>query len=326
MLASPRSPDTLMPRSVHAFACGGTFLAAIAVLLAAAAAEGTGPWDGWDESRELRRPGYAERVWPDRPIRTRANTFSNLAYVTVGLYACGLALADRRRARQAGPDAPPVNIVVATPALSALFGLSCLWLGFSSGFFHASLTRAGQRLDVAAMYPPLLSLLAIAAARVLPARIGRRFGVGLPTWSLLAAAVIVAEIVLWRWKWSMSATTVLSSLIAATALVTVAEHLLRPGQFRSAWLGGGACLLAAGLVCRQSDVAGSFPVGPDSWLQGHALWHLLTAAALGTLYLRERSDQGARLHERSEKRESSRAPSASGTSRILGDSIQEVRS
>jgi hypothetical protein len=262
------------------------------VLLAAAAAEGRGPWEGWDEGRELRRPGYAERVWPDRPIRTRANTFSNLAYVTVGLYACGLALSDRRRARLAGPDTSAGNVVVATPALSVLFGLSCLWLGFSSGLFHASLTRAGQRLDVAAMYPPLLSLLAIAAARALPPRIGRRFGTGLPTWGVLAAAVVVAEIALWRWKWSMSATTVLSTLIAAMAVVTVAEHLRWPGRFRSAWLGWGACLLAAGIACRQSDVARSFPVGPESWLQGHALWHLLTAAALATLYLHERSEHG----------------------------------
>ena len=289
-----------MPRAVHAFAWGGTLLAAIAVLLAAAAVEGRGPWEGWDEGRELRRPGYAERVWPDRPIRTRANTFSNLAYMTVGLYACGLALSDRRRARLASPDASAGNVVVATPALSALFGLSCLWLGFSSGLFHASLTRAGQRLDVAAMYPPLLSLLAIAAARALPARVGRRGGASVPTWALLAAVIVLAEIALWRWKWSMSATTVLSTLIAAIALVTVAEHLLRPGRFRSAWLGWGACLLAAGIACRQSDVARSFPVGPESWLQGHALWHVLTAAALGTLY----------LHERSEKRESIRAPSA----------------
>ena len=211
--------------------------------------------------------------------------------MTVGLYACGLALSDRRRARLAGPDASAGNVVVATPALSALFGVSCLWLGFSSGLFHASLTRAGQRLDVAAMYPPLLSLLAIAAARALPARIGRRFGAGVPRWGVLAAAVVVAEIALWRWKWSMSATTVLSTLIAAMAVVTVAEHLRWPGRFRSAWLGWGACLLAAGIACRQSDVARSFPVGPESWLQGHALWHVLTAAALATLYLHERSER-----------------------------------
>ena len=276
--------------AVHRFAWGGTLLAAVAVVLAAAAAERTGPWDGWDEGRELRRPGYAERVWPDRPIRTRANTFSNLAYITVGLYACGLALSDRRRARLAGP-ASLGNVVVATPALSILFGLSCLWLGFSSGLFHASLTRAGQRLDVAAMYPPLLSLLAMAAARALPARIGHRSGAGVPTWGVLAAVVLLAEMALWKWKWSMSATTVLSLLIAALTLVTAAEHLFQPGRFRSGWLGWAACLLVAGIVCRQTDVAGCFPVGPDSWLQGHALWHVFTAAALGALCLHQRSER-----------------------------------
>jgi hypothetical protein len=280
-----------MPRAVHAFAWGGTLLAAVAVIVAAAAAEGTGPWAGWDEGRELRRPGYAERVRPDRPIRTRANTFSNLAYITVGLYSIGLALDDHRRVGDAAARSGPVNVVARTPALSVLFGLSCLWLGFSSGLFHASLTRAGQRLDVAAMYPPLLSLMAMAAARALPARIGHRSGAGVPTWSMLAAAVVLAEMALWKWKWSMSATTVLSLLIAALTLVTAAEHLFQPGRFRSGWLGWAACLLVAGIVCRQADVAGRFPAGPDSWLQGHALWHILTAAALGALSLHRRSER-----------------------------------
>lgn len=279
----------MIPAAVHRFAWAGTALVAAAVILAAAVAEGTRPWQGWDEGRELRRPGYAERVRPDRPIRTRANTFSNLAYVTVGLYACGLARDDRRRLREREPGVR--NALSATPPLSMLFGWACIWLGFSSGLFHASLTRAGQRLDVVAMYPPLLSLLAIAAARRLPTRIGRRGGPVVPTWLLLSSLVVAAEIGLWRWKWSMSATMVLLGLIGAMAIVTVAEHLLRPGRFRSVWLGWGACLLAAGVTCRQIDVAGTFPVGPDAWLQGHALWHGFTAAALGALYLHERSER-----------------------------------
>lgn len=285
-----RNGPRMIPPAVHRVAWIGTALAAVALILAAAAAEGTRPWEGWDEGRELRRPGYAERVWPDRPIRTRANTFSNLAYVTVGLYACGLALEDQRRARHAGARSGGMNVVVGMPALSWLFGMSCIWLGCASGLFHASLTRAGQRLDVAAMYPPLLALLAIAAARRLPARLGRRGGASVPTWGVLAALVVLAEIALWRWKWAMSATTVLASLIGAMAIVTVAEHLLRPGRFRAVWLGWAACLLVAGIACRQTDVAGTFPVGPDAWLQGHALWHGFTAAALGALYFHERSE------------------------------------
>lgn len=279
----------MIPPAVHRFAWAGTGLFALAVVLAAAAAEGTGPWDGWEASRELRSPGYAERMRVDRPIRTRANTFSNLAYVTAGLYACGLALADRKRARE--PATARLDAAVAPPpALSLLFGSASIWLGFSSGLFHASLTRAGQRLDVAAMYPPLLSLLAIAAARRLPTRIGGPRG--LPTAALLAGMVVAAAAAFWKWKWAMSATTTLVSLVGAVTTVALAEHLLEPGRFRSGWLACAGCLLVAGIVCRQTDVAGTFPVGPDSWLQGHALWHVLTAGALMAGYLRERSDRG----------------------------------
>lgn len=278
----------MIPPAVHRFAWAGTTLAALVVILVAAAAEGTQPWAGWEASRELTRPGYAERVRADRPIRTRANTFSNLAYVTAGLYACGFALADRRAGRRDG--ARVANAVTAAPALSLLFGLSCVWLGFSSGLFHASLTRAGQRLDVAAMYPPLLSLLAIAAARRLPARIaGPR---GISTQAILATIVVGAGLCLWRWKWSMSATTTLLGLIGAVSAVAVAEHLSSPARFRAGWLAAAATCLVAGIVCRQTDVAGTFPVGPESWLQGHALWHVLTAGALLAMYFRERSERG----------------------------------
>ena len=41
-------------------------------------------WDGWQESSGLRHPSYAERVRVDEVFRTRANTWSNLAYVLVG--------------------------------------------------------------------------------------------------------------------------------------------------------------------------------------------------------------------------------------------------
>ena len=80
------------------------------------------------------------------------------------------------------------------------------------------------------------------------------------------------------------------SLIGAVSVAAVAEHLLRPNRFRSAWLAWGLCLLVAGIACRETDVAGRFPVGPDSWLQGHALWHVLTAGALASIYFHERSE------------------------------------
>ncbi len=70
------------------------------------------PWAGWAPCAELAEPSYAERVHADSLLRTRANTWSNLAYVLVGLYALALAAHDRR--------APRAGHVRRTPALSAL--------------------------------------------------------------------------------------------------------------------------------------------------------------------------------------------------------------
>ncbi len=260
-------------RAVHLRAWGATILLGMVVALAAFCLDGRQPWRGWAPSPELHRPGYGERIDRDRTIRTRANTFSNLAYVLVGAYACAMAVEERRRGAPTARHLP----------LDILFGLSMVWLGLTSGLFHASLTRLGQRLDVAAMYPPLLSLLALAAVRRLPRLVG-----GLPVWSLLVAVVLAAEVLFYVYKWSMPARTVLTSLIVAVAVVAVGENLLHPGRFQAGWLVAGLCLLVAGVTCRELDVQRRF-TGPDAWLQGHALWHLLTAAALETIWLHERS-------------------------------------
>lgn len=268
--------DRAVGWGVHAVAWGGTLLLGAAVALAASLSDGRQPWDGWEPSHELGRPGYGERVEPERTIRTRANTYSNLAYVLVGLYAGAIAVADRRRGRAD----------TGATALTILFAVAMVWLGLMSGLFHASLTRLGQRLDVSAQYPPLLALVCLAASRWLPRRLGP-----VPTWGLLVAAVLGAEVWFYAFKWSLSALTVLATLITAVALIAAGEHLLRPGQHRAGWFVAAFVMLVAAVACRQLDVARRF-TGPDSWLQGHALWHLLTAAALGAMWLHERSGRG----------------------------------
>jgi hypothetical protein len=68
------------------------------------------------------------------------------------------------------------------------------------------------------------------------------------------------------------------------------HNLASPGRFRPAWAGLAAVLLAVAIACRQTDAAGTFPVGPDSWFQGHALWHVFTAGSILAMYLHERSE------------------------------------
>ena len=118
--------------------------------------DGRNVWRDWTEAKELRRPAYAERIYPDDLLRTRANSWSNLTYVLVGFYAIALGCHDLRRKRSAED-----GYLIHTPPMSILFGVTCCYLGFGSGLFHASLTRWGQQLDVAAMYAPLLACIAI---------------------------------------------------------------------------------------------------------------------------------------------------------------------
>ena len=242
-------------------------------------------WQGWRESPELRRPVYAERVRADDVFRTPANTWSNLAYVLVGLYALALGWHDQREKCPVGS-----GYVRHTPAMSFLFGAACCFLGAGSGLFHASLTRWGQQLDVAAMYAPLVVFIAMSLGRWCPRVLLGRGGRETPTWPFLAGLVVFACFLLYRYKWSMSSRVVLPVLIVTVGSFAVLDQFRTGRRFALRWLAWAGLALALAVVCRQLDVARRFS-GPDSWLQGHALWHLLTSGSLGSMFLYHRSER-----------------------------------
>jgi hypothetical protein len=152
-----------LPGWMHAAVFGGLCLIILLLLGATSVFKGRSIWRGWTESSELRHPVYAERVYFDDVFRTHINTWSNLAYVLIGFYALAFGWRDHR-CRQTVAD----NYLKQTPELSFLFGMACCYLGAGSGVFHASLTRWGQQWDVAAMYAPLLVLIAINLGRWIP--------------------------------------------------------------------------------------------------------------------------------------------------------------
>jgi hypothetical protein len=244
-------------------------------------------WQGWVESRGLRQATYAERIYFDQVFRTQANTWSNLAYVLVGLYALALGRFDQRARTAEGR-----GYLRDTPALSFLFGAACCYLGFGSGLFHASLTRWGQQLDVAGMYPPLLSCLAIQVGRGLRGA-QRRWGwAWTPPVAWLVSLVLLVSGLLYYYKWSMSASLVLTTLILSLTALTLADIIFARRALSFRWPGLAAGSLGLAVMCRQLDVAGKFS-GPDTWLQGHAFWHILTAVSLACLYAYHRSEARA---------------------------------
>ena len=268
-----------MPVGTHAAVWGVLILTVLVLLAVSRYCDGRDVWQAWGEGRELRQPNYAERIYQTAVFRTRANTWSNLAYVVVGLYACAAGWRDRR-----GRVSPDSGYVARTPALGFFFGLSCCYLGVGSGLYHASLTRWGQQLDVASMYAPLLAALVMQGGRIIrdrwPAWV---------TWPWLVVVALTANVLLYRFKWSMSSTAVLTTLILLQGAGGVRDLIFARQQMGVRWLAGALASLLAAIACRQLDVAGRFS-GPDAWVQGHACWHLLTALSLACLYCHHRAE------------------------------------
>lgn len=273
-----------LPARVHEFAWSATLLLTLALVWVTQVWRGQNVWEGWDASSGLRRPIYAELVRVNDVFRTPVNTWSNLGFVLVGFYGLALGWHDLRHAAQRGGP-----YLARTPAMSLAFGLACCCLGAASGLFHASLSRRGQHLDVAAMYPPLLILIALNIGRWIPQLNfdgGRR---KLPTWPALLILVGVASVLLYHFKWSMSAMTVLCTLIVTLVLFAMLDRFQTARKLNVRWLAASVVALCVAVVCRQLDIAGKF-TGSEAWLQGHALWHILTSMSLSCSYFYYRSE------------------------------------
>ncbi len=259
-------------------------LVVIAFVEAESFGKGKNLWQGWQESSGLRKPSYTERIFFEDLFRTRANTWSNLAYVVVGLYCVALGWKDRWTTRDTN-----TGYLENTPALSLTFGVACIYLGLASGLFHASLTRFGQQLDVASMYSPLLSIIALCVGRQIEMRVPGRWR-PLPIWPILVGAVAISSGLLFVYKWQMSSFTVLCSLIAVVSLLITFDRITLPTRFDERWLFVSVLTMVSAVACRELDINGRF-TSPKSWMQGHACWHILTGVALACLYAHQRSER-----------------------------------
>jgi len=242
-----------------------------------------GVWTDFREAKAFRYPGPSERLFVDSIFRTRANTWSNLPYAYVGIWALVMAVEDYRRRDRRG-------YVRAYPGTGAFYGLSCIYLGIGSGIFHASLTHWGQQLDVAAMYSTLVAAIAIGLGRLWPT-----LPSGRATWPLWTALAVGVDVLLYVYKWSMSSSVVLPTLIATVFAFGLWDCYARREQIHVRWLVAGFVSQLLAVACRGLDRIEPLS-SPEVWLKGHALWHCFSAGALACLYAyfrAERREHGA---------------------------------
>lgn len=199
-------------------------------------------------------------AWINEP----ANTWSNLAYVFAALWILGL----RRGTGTAGP------LRWFAPVLATM--------GLFSGIYHASNTHVTQILDFLGMYLFCFLLLGINGVRLRALSLVR-----LPLWFFCSVSVATVGTVL-----AVRAGFPIQSFIGILTLALVVTELLirrrssaeagPTSSLRGFFASLGLLTLAAS--CSALDVSRTLCDPQNHFLQGHAAWHVLSAAALLAAY------------------------------------------
>ncbi|HSK19541.1 MAG TPA: ceramidase domain-containing protein [Longimicrobiales bacterium] len=232
-------------------------------------------WKRWQPATCMPDHCFCEAVRAG-PIRQPANTASSLVFLPVAAALFATA-ATRRRQRPRNGSAGPL---LALPVYAAIFAGATLVIGIGSMFYHASLTFRAQTTDVLGMYLIGSFLVLHNAARVWTIRERTAaalylIGNGALLWMLVA----VPEA-----RRYVFGVLVLSAIVLEHAARSRGDIRSRPGYFRGALamflLGFGIWTLdITHTVCR-----------PESLLQGHAAWHVASAASLFFIFMYYLSD------------------------------------
>lgn len=257
----------------------------LAPLVASAASLSVLAWaghDGWSGDADpcVARDGCYCEEFRDGPIRQPVNTWSCLAFVFAGLLCAAHAV------RNHDPRGGRLASTVIHPAI---FTTSLVLIGPGSMALHASMTKWGGDVDS-------LSMNAF-AAYCLALGLSRRFGwndARLWTLAILGAAIplglrLIPGLPVRR-------EIVFGLLVGTFILNEIApEGRTRPLDRR--WAVAAMLCLAVGIGVWSLSIGPASPLchmfGSRGFLQGHALWHCLTAAATACLYPHLRQSNGS---------------------------------
>lgn len=236
---------------------------------------GSGGWPGEDDDCIARQDCHCERL-RSGIIKQPSNTWSNLAFVLVGLVILGARIWDRTKAVDVQ------NPMATVPIYSITFGILLVTVGLGSIFFHASIKRWGSVVDNLAMYLFLTYVILYDLFR-------------LAGWDNVAAFFLVFILVniglgavrLWKERSEKYVFRVLFGSLIAVEVLLALNLPIAAGIFRdwTPWLAAELIAFGAAYLIWYLSATGRPLCRPDSWLQGHAVWHIIGAAAVGFLYL-----------------------------------------
>src|ERR1043165_5088352 len=239
-------------------------------------------WGNWLQARG-NAFHFCEMNRMDQLIRQPANTWSNLGFFVVGLFALTLGIHDLKYTERKQSD----NFLVRYPVFSIMFGASAIYLFIGSFFFHASLTEFFQKLDQTGMCSVAVMVLVFNFYKIFP--LVRVKGQYKSSHAIMIAFGIALNYFIYSTLYKININIMFPALVLFAFLTSCyylmfisREHYFT--NYRWAVLSIFALSAIIWILARPSVVC-----NPESILQGHALWHLFNAASLFFIYLYYRS-------------------------------------
>ena len=218
---------------------------------------------------------FCEAIRSEPPLQP-ANSWSSLAFVAVALVVVAVALRDRSARR---PQSQ--NLLSSSLAYPLVYALALSIIGIGSAAFHAELTIKTQFADVFGMYLIATFILLFNIQRLRPIPVSALVVVYLVLNGALAELLYTFPEVR-RYAFAVVLLAALGLEWRYRNTRTVVSH----GRLLGAAVGS----LAIGFVIWTADIT-HVACSPMSWLQGHAVWHLLGALGAWFLYLYYRSER-----------------------------------
>lgn len=223
-------------------------------------------WEGMTISKSALKIEYCEFNDVKKFFHQCMNTYSNLAYFFFGILLLQIAVEDHK-----SKGLRVQNKLERFPLLTALMGLSFVYLCFGSAFFHASLTWAGQRVDMNGTYSITIVLLGIGLYHVL---FKNDFSEkGKKIW-VIALIVIIASF--FKLALIIPSGQLLPALILLSLIMTTTNYFQHRKERHLGIAILSLILIVVAVKIRTMDVQ-KMGCNPYSLYQGHSVWHLLTA-------------------------------------------------
>src|SRR5258708_25688993 len=219
---------------------------------------GNVPWATWQPATCRPDHCFCEAI-RGGAVAQPADTWSSLGFVLVGLLIAHT------------PSRGDHNPMA---AYRRIYGYALVLIGLGSAFFHASLTFAGQLMDVSGMYVLITFALLYGLARIYRTR-RVKFMVAYVGTNILLFLVQAMIPGVRRYVFAL--------LVIGVLGVEIYRHRKSVMSIQSKWLWRAAGIMAIAFAIWVLDITKTV-CAPYGVVQGHAIWHLLRAVATFCLY------------------------------------------